>query len=75
MLDDAAEPQVPGYRDVTPSEVPRQPIDWRAQTASMSAAKGEHDHTHRRVLAVIEQRIIDGSLRAGDRLPGERELA
>ncbi|MDP9395432.1 MAG: FCD domain-containing protein [Actinomycetota bacterium] len=27
------------------------------------------------MLAVIEQRIIDGSLRAGDRLPGERELA
>jgi len=31
--------------------------------------------THEHVLAQIEQQILDGRLSAGDRLPGERELA
>jgi GntR family transcriptional regulator, transcriptional repressor for pyruvate dehydrogenase complex len=31
--------------------------------------------THEHVLAQIEQQILDGRLAAGDRLPGERELA
>ena len=49
------------------------PIDWREQGELPQAPSGER--THRRVLVVIEQLILDGRLRAGDRLPGERELA
>lgn len=62
------EGRTPGRRDPA-----RPAIDWRAEVVAVPAV--EHDRTHRRVLAVIEQRILDGSLRAGDRLPGERELA
>lgn len=55
--------------------VGRRQIDWGASSPSTAATPDEHDRTHRRVLALIEQQILDGSLRAGDRLPGERELA
>ncbi|HVM12969.1 MAG TPA: FCD domain-containing protein [Egibacteraceae bacterium] len=55
--------------------VRRQRIDWGAASPSTAATADEHDRTHRRVLALIEQQILEGSLRAGDRLPGERELA
>ncbi len=53
----------------------RASIDWRSSIPAAVAGEGRHDHTHRWVLTVIEQRIVDGSLRAGDRLPGERDLA
>lgn len=49
-------------------------IDWRADRASVESG-ADHDQTHRRVLTVIEHRIVDGSLRPGDRLPGERDFA
>lgn len=56
-----------------PASPPRRPaIDWRAEGALTA---GSTDRTHRRVLALIEQRITDGTLRAGDRLPAERDLA
>lgn len=60
---------------VTPPHDPRarSPIDWRAERTP--APGSEQDQTHRRVLTVIERRIVEGSLRPGDRLPGERDLA
>lgn len=53
----------------------RERIDWAADAPSVASGPGDHDRTHRRVLSLIEQRILNGGLRAGDRLPGERELA
>jgi GntR family transcriptional repressor for pyruvate dehydrogenase complex len=50
-------------------------INWREHAELPQAPTGERDRTHRRVLVVIEQLIVEGRLRAGDRLPGERELA
>jgi DNA-binding FadR family transcriptional regulator len=46
-----------------------------SQTAESGWQPVRRLRTHEHVLAQIEQQILDGRLAAGDRLPGERELA